>query len=195
MKKDYSISPNLPSKDELYIKEFLDLNSISYITEYKIKGLKNDDRSYRVVDFYLTKLDVYFEYYGMYNANKAKRAEYDFKTKIYIENNLPTLIIYPHELGYLEYAFHHKLLKLLRIPKYYNRYKIIRYKLSRYFTLGKPYYIIFALVSLYLGAQALVASQHHYDIFYSIYLIASALIIGFIGDTIRTLYLIFAKDK
>lgn len=151
-------NPHTPTSEEMYIRNYLEGQRIKYIAEYKLENLSGDEKSFRKVDFYLPRLKVYVEYFGMYNSTKAIRSEYDKKAKVYIKNNLPTIFLYPHELGFLDYAFHTKMLKLLRTKKFRNRYIMLRYKLSRYLVEGKGYLFIASLFSLYL---ALVFAFHN----------------------------------
>lgn len=112
---------------------------IKYIAEFKIENLSRDHKSYHKADFYLPKLNIYVEYFGMYNSNKTVREEYNKKAKVYINNNIPTVFLYPHELGFLDYAFHTKILRVLRVHKFKNNFTTFKYKLSRYLALGKSY--------------------------------------------------------
>ena len=131
-KKKESINPHIPSSEEEYIKNYLDESGIDYISEYKINGLKGDSKSYRKVDFYLPKHNVYVEYFGLYNANKEIRGNYDEKVRVYLKNHLPSVFLYPHELGILDYAFHKKMLKVLRTKKFEKKSNILKYKYNRW---------------------------------------------------------------
>jgi len=189
-----NVSPHSPSKDEEFIKDYLDYNGISYIAEYKLTDLERDVKKFRVVDFYLDKLDVYLEYYGMYNSTKQIRAEYDLKTKVYLENDLPTLILYPHELGYLDYAFNVKLLKLLRMTKFHNKKKLLRYKVNRYLKIGNIHLFPLSLVAFIVAIQALNESSRDYDFFFNIYLIGFALSGVLLLQFFIDIYMILVKE-
>ena len=54
---------------------------------------------------------------------------------------MPTVIIYPHELGFLDYALHNKILKVLRVPKFNSKANLFKYKCSRYRSRAKVYLI------------------------------------------------------
>lgn len=166
-----NIEPIKPTREELFIQYYLDDNGLKYLREHKIKNLNYDKKSHRRVDFYLPKLGIYVEYFGMYNSTKEIRKEYDEKAKVYFKNNLPTVILYPHELGFLDYAFHQKILSVLRIPKFKKLSKTFRYKLSRYFIIGKGYYFFLSIASLIIGFTSLEASKSDYDFNFFIYLI------------------------
>ena len=140
-----------PTSQEMYIRNYLEEMGIKYKAEYKIENLSGDHKSYRKADFYLPKLKIYVEYFGMYNSTKPVRTEYDKKAKLYINNSIPTVFLYPHELGFLDYAFHTKILRVLRVQKFKNNFTTVRYKLSRYLVLGKPYLIFLSLFSAFLS--------------------------------------------
>lgn len=60
-----------PTKDENFIKAYLEVNNLSFKEQFKIKGLKGDENfKYRVADFYLDNLDIYVEYYDLFNSTK-----------------------------------------------------------------------------------------------------------------------------
>lgn len=137
--------PIKSSSEELYIIDYLDKQGINYELEYKLNDLKGDDKAHRRVDFYLSNLGVYVEYFGLYNSTKSIRTEYDKKVKVYLKNRIPSIFLYPHELGFLDYAFHSKMLKLLRIEKFKSRKNLFRYKMNRYLKNGKGY-LFFSIV-------------------------------------------------
>ena len=149
--KKNTSSAYAPTSEEMFIRNYLEEQGMKYKAEYKLENLYGDEKSYRKVDFYLPKLKVYVEYFGMYNSTKAVRNEYDKKAKVYIKNSIPTLFLYPHELGFLDYAFHTKMLKLLRTEKFKNNHIMFKYKLSRYLAKGKGYLLPLSLFSLYLA--------------------------------------------
>lgn len=140
-----------PTSEEMYIRNYLEGQGIKYKAEYILENLFGDEKNYRKVDFYLPTFEVYVEYFGMYNSTKATRSEYDKKAKVYIKNSIPTIFIYPHELGFLDYAFHTKMLRLLRTKKFRNNYIMFRYKFTRYLAEGKSYLFLASLFSLYLA--------------------------------------------
>lgn len=146
-----SSSAYAPTSEEMFIRNYLEEQGIKYKAEHKLNNLYGDEKSYRKVDFYLPKFKVYVEYFGMYNSTKAVRNEYDRKAKVYIKNSIPTIFLYPHELGFLDYVFHTKMLKLLRTEKFKNKYIMFKYKLSRYLANGKGYLLFLSLFSLYLA--------------------------------------------
>lgn len=140
----------LPSREETYIKKYLDDLGIKYVEEYEVHDLKGDSKSHRRVDFYLPRYNIYLEYFGLYNSTKQIRANYDEKVQVYFKNHKPSIFLYPHELGILDYAFHTKMISVLKHEKFYSFGKFIRYKTLRYATFGKGYQLLSALLWWFL---------------------------------------------
>ncbi|MDO7172274.1 hypothetical protein [Mariniflexile sp. AS56] len=187
--------PSTPSKEESFVKFYLEENGISFKPQIRLFNLKYDDKyAYRDVDFFLPKLGVYVEYYGWYNKSKISRNEYDLKTQVYIKNSLPTIVIYPHELGFIDYAFHTKMLTILRYPKFYKLKNSMIYKMNRYFNKGKGYYLFLSLVLLVISISALYESKREYDFFFIIYILSFGISFGLILQSFRNVYFIFFKD-
>lgn len=138
------------SNEELYVKDYLDKMGFAYVQEFHVSKLIGDEKSHRRVDFYLENLGIYVEYFGMYNSTKQIRDNYDEKVKVYIKNGLPSIFLYPHELGFLDYAFHTKMLHLLRLNKFKNKMILFRYKFTRYFKLGKGYLFFSSIFWIYI---------------------------------------------
>ncbi|WP_405199224.1 hypothetical protein [Christiangramia sp. LLG6405-1] len=138
------------SSEELFIEQYLNESGISYKREVMVENLKGDHKSYRRADFYLPKFNVYIEYFGLYNATRNIRQEYDKKAEIYLKNSIPTIFLYPHKLGFLDYAFHIKMLRLMEIKKFKSNFKIFHYKTVRWWYYGRGYLFFITLVSGYL---------------------------------------------
>jgi hypothetical protein len=128
--KKFVIPPQ--SSEEEFIAEYFKKSEIKYDSEVPINNLKNDTKKYRRADFLLPNLKVYVEYYGHYNATKERRDEYDLKSKVYVENNIPTVFLYPHELGFLDYAFNKKITKVLKLSKFDLKWQLFKYRLNRF---------------------------------------------------------------
>lgn len=141
----------LPTRGEEFIQYYLEESRISYSAEYKIDNLRGDVKSFRRVDFYLPKLGFYVEYFGLYNSTKEIRAEYDLKKEVYINNRLPTIFLYPHELGFLDYAFHTQVKRLFRYEIFYNPWRLFRYSITRYLIKGRPFFFILAIYFYLMG--------------------------------------------
>lgn len=138
-----------PSSESIFIENFLKKNRIKFKTEFPIVDIKGGSNNYRKADFYLTNLKIYVEYFGWYNKSKEDRERCDSKAKEYIYNNLPTIFLYPHELGFLEYAFHTKLIKVLKIEKFKLRKQRWRYLMQRYWHNTRRGYLGTFLISSY----------------------------------------------
>jgi hypothetical protein len=142
--------PYKPTREEDFIAYYLSNSNINFKEQLKLENLKFDDKTFRIADFYLDNLDVYVEYYGLYNSTKEKRLEYDKKTNVYFSNGMPTILIFPHELGFLDYAFHTKMLKLFALKKFRDRKsKLYRYMIFRYFSKGKWKYLFSSIFWAY----------------------------------------------
>ena len=129
MIKDQYKNISEPTSEEEYLINSLELWGIEFEREVKISNLKGDTKSYRIADFYLPEYKLYIEYFGMYNSTKEVRIQYDKKAQVYISNGIPTIFLYPHELGFLEYAFHKKILKVLKVFNF--KKELSQYKKNR----------------------------------------------------------------
>jgi hypothetical protein len=116
------------SEGEEFIKLFLEKSNITYRTEEPITGLQNDSKNIRYADFYLPKYQVYIEYFGQFNVENQK-ARYQEKRKVYIENQIPCVLIYPENLGILGYVFKKRMLFVLKKYKLENSLRKYRMKL------------------------------------------------------------------
>jgi hypothetical protein len=101
----------LPSESELMsegeeiIRDFLEDEGFTYTREVEIRGLNNDPRSYRRADFHLPKYGLYVEFLGGWNNNKDERERYREKMRVYGQNGVPCVYLFPENLGTLEHSF------------------------------------------------------------------------------------------
>jgi hypothetical protein len=102
-----------PSEGERYIAQFLKNEKIKFEQEVPIVNLRNDSKSHRRADFYLTDYKVYIEFFGRWNNTKEDRITYRDKKGAYFKNNIPCVYIYPENLGILEFSLFSRLEKLL----------------------------------------------------------------------------------
>lgn len=65
-------------------------------------------------DFYLPEFNVYVEYWGMIDDPKYKKKQYDKKKKLYTDNELDLLSLYPKNLKNLDFDFTSKLLEIFK---------------------------------------------------------------------------------
>ncbi len=140
MDKTFVINP--PSEGELFIADYFRNNDFRFEKEYVIKGLKHDSAAYRRADFYLPGYKVYVEFEGKYN-DPEERMRYREKKNVYKRNDLPVIYIYPDNLGFIDYIFRMRLIKLLRdrnmkwqLFKYWSRQFIYRIVIAVSFVLG-----------------------------------------------------------
>lgn len=185
--------PYSPTSEEFFIERYFYQRSIKYIVQYKTPKLVDDDKAYRIVDFYLPKYGVYVEYFGMYNSTKEIRANYDEKVRVYIKSNLPTVIIYPHELGFLDYAFNTKMLKVLRLEKFKSTTNLFKYKIKRYMYNGKSQYFFLSLLFFAISYGFFSLEKEEIDgsdfiIMFSSGYLSIYLIVHFIFNLIDTFY-------
>ncbi len=140
LKKDQKeqTTPYKPTSGEQFIENYFIEQNIKYEPQKKIYP-QNDIKNFRKVDFYLPKLNVYVEYHGMYFSGDKYKKDYDIKTQVYINNNYATVVIYPNEIGVLDYAFHSKLKNLLNMEKFKNPKSFFIYTLNRYLRKGKGF--------------------------------------------------------
>jgi len=109
-------STNKRSDGEELIEEYLDSESIKFKPEVKITNLKGDKLPYRKADFYLPQYKTYVEFFGLWNIEKNKQ-QYREKKKIYAENNIPCVYLYPDNLGILNFIFKRRLKNELKKHK------------------------------------------------------------------------------
>mgnify|MGYP000577882548 CR=1 FL=1 len=178
-----------PSSEEQFVRNYLEENGIKYIAEYKIYNLKDDKKKSRRVDFYLPRLGIYLEYFGWYNKNKQIREDYDEKARVYIKNNMPTVILYPHELGFIDYALHNKILKVLRVPKFKNKSKLFRYKWNRYSINGKGYFLFLSFFILVFTLSITKDNNIKFDLIFGVgFAFSIHLFLEFIKNFVKTFF-------
>ncbi len=102
------------TEGEIYIKEFLREIGIKFEYQKKISNLSNDVKSYRVADFYLPKYDVYVEFLGHWNTNDELKENYKIKKKVYRQNNIACVYLWPENLGFIHFAFDQRIIETLK---------------------------------------------------------------------------------
>ncbi len=114
------------TEGETIIAEFLKEKNIKYISQYKIKNLKQDNNSYRIADFYLPRYKLCIEFLGKWNSSEDERKRYKDKMRVYYENEIPCVYIFPDNLGPLEQIFNIRILKELK--SYKMRKELLKYQ-------------------------------------------------------------------
>jgi hypothetical protein len=112
-KKDYSSKDekNGPSEGELFLKEYFESEGIAYKTEVPILGLKYDTKAYRLADFYLPKYRIYVEFLGKWFVSEDEKNRYREKKKVYEDNDIPCIFLYPENLGIIDFIFPSRAIK------------------------------------------------------------------------------------
>jgi len=116
------------TEGEEYIEEFFQSEKIKYRTQQPIDGLINDSKNHRIADFYLPKYKVYIEYFGQWNVENHKE-RYREKRKVYLDNKIPCVLLYPENLGLLRYIFEKRMVYILKRYKLEAELRKYRYKL------------------------------------------------------------------
>jgi len=101
------------TEGEIIIEEFLKEDDIKFKPEVKIKNLKGDTIPYRKADFYLPQFKTYIEYLGRWNI-EHNRKKYNEKKRVYKNNNIPCVYIYPDNLGILNFVLKWRLKQELK---------------------------------------------------------------------------------
>jgi hypothetical protein len=185
-----SFEINKPTEGEEYLMDFFREFGIKYERDKKLVGLKGDQKSFRVADFYLPRFDAYVEFLGLWNKN-IKDDDYRLKKNVYKNNGIPCVFLYPENLGILHFTFDKRLQKQLvengkrKELRKYHWYKLFKARLTNF--------IILALSIIYLMA-VLFTYQNAPNYNYTI--LAVLLIILFQTFRILSAYsLIFIKNK
>ena len=139
---------NEPSEGEIFLREFLNDEGINFHTEVKLPSLKNDYKSYRVADFYLPRYGVYLEFLGRWNRSEEDKNKYKEKIKIYEQNKVPCMFIYPENLGIIHYTFRHRLRQILKKHKMDRELFRFNLMLLVYDRLSSFFWFIIALALL-----------------------------------------------
>ncbi len=120
-----------PSEGELFIADYLYYERIKFKQEVPIVNLRNDSKSHRRADFYLPKYKTYVEFYGRWNNTKEDRERYREKKKVFSDNKIPCVYLYPENLGIIEFSFPLRL--EAEMKKYGLKKELFRYRFKRLF--------------------------------------------------------------
>lgn len=106
-----NIAEHKRSEGEEFIADFLDEVGIEFKEQVRLPDLDDDSKSYRDVDFYLPKYNMYLEFYGLWNKiSDDKDQEYRKKKQVYKLNQVPCVYLYPENLGIIHFLFDKRLL-------------------------------------------------------------------------------------
>ncbi|HLG33891.1 MAG TPA: hypothetical protein VI757_03340 [Bacteroidia bacterium] len=115
------------SEGEDFIKDFFLKNKIIFRPQQPIDGLKGDSKNHRIADFYLPQYRVYVEYFGQFNVESHKE-RYREKKNVYLSNDIPCVILYPENLGIIEYIFAKRIIYVLKRYKMEPELRKYRWK-------------------------------------------------------------------
>ncbi|MCK9595861.1 hypothetical protein M0R19_01610 [Candidatus Pacearchaeota archaeon] len=73
-------------------------------------------------DFFLPEYNIYVEYWGLIEKEEYKKNNYDFKKRLYKENDLDVIDIYPKNLNNLDWDFTQKFMSLIRTKEGNNTF-------------------------------------------------------------------------
>ncbi len=105
--KDFLLPPGSESisEGEEIIRDFFEDEGLKYMREVELLKLRKDSKQYRRADFYLPKYGLYVEFHGLWNHSKEERERYREKMRVYAQNGIPCVYLYPENLGTLEHSF------------------------------------------------------------------------------------------
>jgi len=119
-RKNYKQYRKNRSDGEKFIAKVLQELNYRYVPEFITSHLKGDKKAYRAVDFYLPKENIYLEYCGMWDGSEEEKERYREKRKIYENNEIKHIFVYPKNLKSLSYHI------ILR-----NKLKILKIMIKR----------------------------------------------------------------
>lgn len=131
---------NERSEGEVLIEEYLEEKNIDYDPEVEIHNLKDDEAKFRVADFYLPQYKVYMEFFGRWNVSEKAKNKYREKIRVYKENKIPCIYLYPDNLGILDFIFPKRLRQTLKIHKLKSQ--LFKYNLGEFFKLSTTNIVI-----------------------------------------------------
>lgn len=135
------------SEGEIYLSHLFKKWGIKFEKQKKIEKLQGDSKSYRVADFYLPKFDLYVEFNGHYRDH---REQYDEKIKVYKQNKIPCVFLYPENLGFIQFVFDQRIQKELTEYKMFKQLRSYRLLKLKEEGLDKIIKFIFLFVVLVL---------------------------------------------
>lgn len=132
------------TEGESFIEEFLQLKKIKYRVQQPIDGLEHDSKSHRIADFYLPQYRIYLEYFGQW-GNDSHKERYREKRQVYLNNKIPCVLLYPENLGILDYVFEKRVIYILKRYKLETELKKYRNKI---FWEDKREHIVYLIIGI-----------------------------------------------
>jgi len=122
-------SKNYDSKGEKQIAEYFERKNIRFYLHSVIKlpkifwFFKLPFIKVKISpDFFLPEYNVFVEYWGMIENPEYKKKQFDFKKKLYLDNCIDLISLYPKNLQNLDWDFTQKLLDLFKTRKGIHRH-------------------------------------------------------------------------
>jgi hypothetical protein len=134
------------SEGEEFLRDYFKKENITFREQQTIEGLQNDKATHRVADFYLPQFGVFVEYFGQWNI-ESERERYRIKRKVYLNNQVPCIFLYPENLGIIEYIFPKRMLGVCQ--KYRMEKSLRKYK-WKLMIKDKGFRIFWAAVSVFI---------------------------------------------
>ncbi|MEK6935110.1 MAG: hypothetical protein AABW46_04485 [Nanoarchaeota archaeon] len=132
------------TEGENLIADFFEERGIGYVPYKEIKDLKEDDKFFRVSDFYLPDYKVYVEFLGQWN-NPNHKKRYQRKIAIYNANNILCVYLWPNNLGNLDWIIKRRI--TAAYLKHNKRWLLFKYELFKYIEeRGLPVFVLGILI-------------------------------------------------
>lgn len=145
------------TEGELYIKDFFREAGINCKPQETIRNLSHDVKGHRVADFYLPDYGAYVEFFGHWNTSEEYREDYRIKKKVYTQNNIPCVFLYPENLGYIHFVFDHRLMEALK--NHYKEKELKKYKRWKWLKGTKDNFWGIALCIVVLALMVLLKEE------------------------------------
>ena len=89
----------MESRGEKIIRHILDSLKIEFKKGYELHTLYHDDeKTFRIPDFWIPKHRVVIEYEGLYEKDEQEKSRYDKKALVYFKNGIRCLHLYNHHI-------------------------------------------------------------------------------------------------
>lgn len=121
----------IKSEGEDYLFDFFKSQQIKIVHQKEIPNLRGDSKATRIADFYLPEYGLYIEFFGEWAHGETYREEYREKKRVYKNNKIPCVYIYPENFGMFPFLFNRRVITKL---KEYNMRNSLRWFRLHLFT-------------------------------------------------------------
>ncbi len=142
---------NEPSEGELFLQEYFESEGITAKREKPIIGLKNDSRLHRKADFYLSNYGIYVEFLGRWFVSEEEKNRYREKKKVYQDNNIPCIFLYPENLGIIDFILPTRAIKEFKKHGLTKGLWLFRLKFLWAYKSGNIVLVLFLIYALVFG--------------------------------------------